>query len=103
MADFLSELRTLAEFCEFEDNLDIMLRDRLICGISDNSMQRRLLAEGDKLSLPETLKLAQAVQTLVSAFSFVAIINTSKMMIMELADKDSQPRTKQCTGWARIQ
>ncbi|XP_060520647.1 uncharacterized protein LOC132698531 [Cylas formicarius] len=41
---YIKELRRLAESCEF-DNLEIMLRDRLVCGVRDDGLQRRLLAE----------------------------------------------------------
>ena len=42
---FLAELRRLSENCEFGATLDEMLRDRLVCGASDDKIQRRLLAE----------------------------------------------------------
>ena len=45
MAKFVSELRLLAEFCNYEATFDDMLRDRLVCGIHDDHIQRRLLAE----------------------------------------------------------
>jgi len=39
-----------------------MLRDRLVCGISDGRLQRRLLAEPN-LKFKKALEMAQAVQT----------------------------------------
>ena len=36
MATFLSELRSIAEYCNFGDTLETMLRDRLISGINDD-------------------------------------------------------------------
>ena len=44
-ATFVAELRKLLQHCEFGDSQDCMLRDRLVCGINQPSMQRRLLAE----------------------------------------------------------
>ena len=41
----LGELRRLSENCEFGATLDEMLRDRLVCGASNDKIQRRLLAE----------------------------------------------------------
>ena len=38
-------LRSLAEHCNFENTLEVMLRDRLVCGINDPNTQRRLLSE----------------------------------------------------------
>lgn len=34
VAKFVAEPKGLAEYCEFGDNLDEMLRDRIICGIN---------------------------------------------------------------------
>ncbi len=39
-----------------------MLRDRLLCGVNDDSIQRRLLAE-DGLTFETALKKAQAIET----------------------------------------
>ena len=41
----MCELRRLSVTCDFENNLDSSLRDRLVCGIKDDGIQRRLLAE----------------------------------------------------------
>ena len=49
VATFVADLRRLSEYCEFGESLAAMLRDRLICGINNDRMQRRLLAES-KLS-----------------------------------------------------
>ena len=41
------ELRKIAECCEYGPVLNDMLRDRLVCGMSNNAIQRRLLRETD--------------------------------------------------------
>ena len=45
VATFVADLRRLSEHCDFCKSLGEMLCDRLICGINDDRMQRRLLAE----------------------------------------------------------
>ena len=50
VAQYLSELCVLSEFCEFGPSLIDMLRDRLVCGVGDQSIQKKLLAE-DNLTL----------------------------------------------------
>ena len=45
VATFVAELRSLAEFCNFKDTLEVMLRDRIVCGINDDAIQKRLLSE----------------------------------------------------------
>ncbi len=59
---FVLELRSLAEFCNFGDTLEVMLRDRLVCRINNNRMQQRLLSE-PKLTFKRALELAQEVET----------------------------------------
>ncbi|KMQ86678.1 hypothetical protein RF55_14283 [Lasius niger] len=50
VADYVADLRRLSEHCGFETTLDSMLQDRLVCGIADEAIQRRLLAETDVFS-----------------------------------------------------
>lgn len=45
IADFVAALRRLSEHCDFGETLSDMLRDRLVCGVRDEGVQRRLLAE----------------------------------------------------------
>ena len=62
VAAFVAELRHLTEHCDFGATLDDMLRDRLVCGIADVTIQRRLLAE-DELTLDKAVQLARALET----------------------------------------
>ena len=57
VATYISELRRLAKSCKFDGNLSEMLRDRLVCGIGDGSIQRRLLQQKD-LTLDTATELA---------------------------------------------
>ena len=45
VSTYVSELHSIAEHCNFGESLDDMLRDCLVCGINDEQIQRRLLAE----------------------------------------------------------
>ena len=56
VATFVAELRSLAESCNFNDTLEVMLRDRIVCGINYDALQKRLLSEPD-------LDYVKAVQT----------------------------------------
>ena len=62
VATVVAELRRLTEFCEFGPNLSEMLRDRLVCGIGDSRIQKRLLAEPN-LTLDKALELALAQES----------------------------------------
>ena len=55
MATFLSELRSIAEYCNFGDTLETMLRDRLVCGINDDRIQQKLLSEEKGLTLKSAI------------------------------------------------
>ena len=57
VAAFVAELRAGAEFCNFGTSLEEMMRDRLVCGISDEQIQHRLLSK-NKLTLTKALELA---------------------------------------------
>ena len=61
VATYVSELRSLAEFCNFGSTLEVMLRDRIVCGISDDAIQRRLLTEPG-LTYKKSLEIAQNLE-----------------------------------------
>ncbi len=61
IAVYVSELRLLAQFCNFGDSLQDMLRDRLVCGVNDDHIQRRLLLERT-LTFDRALELAQGLE-----------------------------------------
>ncbi|KAM7286060.1 uncharacterized protein ISCGN_032945 [Ixodes scapularis] len=49
-SEYVTALRKLAEDCGFGDKqlpLDVMMRDRFVCGIKNEAVQQRLLAERD--------------------------------------------------------
>lgn len=61
VSTYVAELRALAEFCNFGDTLEVMLRDRIVCGIEDRAIQRRLLAEPN-LTFKQALDLARGLE-----------------------------------------
>ena len=61
VAEYVAALHKAAEFCNYGDSLSEMLQDRLVCGITDTSVQKRLLAEKD-LTLDKAVGLAQSVE-----------------------------------------
>ncbi|XP_053724301.1 uncharacterized protein LOC128760685 [Synchiropus splendidus] len=60
--DFVAELRRVAQDCNYGDTLQQMLRDRIVCSINDDRIQRRLLAETD-LTVDKALSIAVASET----------------------------------------
>ena len=47
VAEFVADLRCLAAHCRFGDTLETMLRDRIVCGINNSSIQKKLFCETD--------------------------------------------------------
>uniref|UniRef100_A0A5S6QBH7 CCHC-type domain-containing protein n=1 Tax=Trichuris muris TaxID=70415 RepID=A0A5S6QBH7_TRIMR len=84
IADFVAELRRLSEHCNFGNGLDTALRDRLVCGISDESLQRRLLAD--------------QVATFDVALREALATETARLQALEIRTGSSQDDVKQvCT------
>lgn len=61
VAQFVTELKRLSEYCAFGETLDDMLRDRLVCGVRDSRLQRRLLTEKD-LTFAKAFELAKLAE-----------------------------------------
>ena len=61
MSEFVAGLCRLSEYWQFASTLDDMLRDRLVCGIRDNHLKQRLLAETD-LTFQKALDISQAIE-----------------------------------------
>ena len=58
---YATALRGLAATCEFGALKDEMIRDRLVCGITENSVRRKLLQE-PKLSLEKCLDICRSAE-----------------------------------------
>jgi hypothetical protein len=61
IAQFLAELRKLAETCDFEAKLNEQLRDRLVEGLRSEPIQKRLLSEKN-LDLTKVYEIAVSLE-----------------------------------------
>ncbi|CAC5400159.1 unnamed protein product [Mytilus coruscus] len=61
VSQFVAELRQISEYCDYKATLDDMLRDRLVCGIKEDRIQRRLLAEPG-LTFKKAMEVATAME-----------------------------------------
>ena len=59
---YVAELRKLSEHCDFKATLGDALRDRLVCGIKNENIQKRLLSKSD-LKLDKAIEIATAMET----------------------------------------
>eukprot|EP00731_Ephydatia_muelleri_P019872 Em0012g697a len=80
IAQFVAELRRLAVHCEFEGTLEIMLRDRLVCGVCDPQLQKRLLAER-QLTFSKALELAQAFESAESSSRDIQAVRSPSVLL----------------------
>lgn len=58
---YITALRHLARHYEFQDWLDPLLCDHLVCGLRDKTLQHRLLAEPE-LTLTKAIQMARAFE-----------------------------------------
>ena len=60
-AEFEAALRKLSLHCEFETHLEEALRDRFVCGLKNEAVQKRLLGEADH-TLVRAVTTAQSME-----------------------------------------
>ena len=61
IATFMAALREIAQYCNYGSTLDEMLRDRLVSGVQNAIIQKKLLAEKD-LTFKSALEIALALE-----------------------------------------
>ena len=76
---YVAELRRIAEYCDYGAVLSDMLRDRLVCGVRDKSIQRRLLQTPD-LTFNKAHEVALAAEA--------AEKDSKRLMVSAHGDKD---------------
>ena len=59
--DFVADLRCLAISCEFGEFLDQALRDRFVCRLKSEAIQKKLLAE-DKWTIARAVEQARGME-----------------------------------------
>ena len=57
VADYVAELRNLSRNYKYDAKLNEMLRDRIVCGINNSNMQKKMLSEKD-LTFEKALVIA---------------------------------------------
>ncbi len=62
IAAYVTSLREIAEHCHYGDSSSEMLRDRLVCGVRHEGIQKRLLSEKD-LTFETAYDLALSIET----------------------------------------
>ena len=61
IAVYVAALRKLGEHCVYVDSLNEMIRDHLVCGVNNDTIQPRLLAEKE-LTFERAFEIAQSIE-----------------------------------------
>ena len=61
VAGYVAALREIAEYCNYGTSLSEMLRDRLVCGVNHDGIQKKLLAEKE-LDFDKAYSVAVAIE-----------------------------------------
>ncbi|KAJ8957173.1 hypothetical protein NQ318_007734 [Aromia moschata] len=94
ISSYVKELRRLAGDCGFADTiLEEMLRDRIVCGVHDENLQRRLLTEPNHAS---NISLSGTLYVQCSLSGGWLRINKNKQT-------SGQPEIKKSSGQSRVQ
>ena len=70
IAEYIVELRRLAEHCNHGKILHGMLRDRSVCRLK-NDRRQHLLSEGNTLTLEKAIDIAQAMESGIKQSSLI--------------------------------
>ena len=62
VAQYVAVLKRLSEYCEFGAYLEDALRDRFVCGLKSETVQKRLLTEKD-LTFHKAVEYAVSAET----------------------------------------
>ena len=94
VSQFLAGLKDLSEHCNYGAALNDMLRDRLVCGINDHHIQRRLLAESS-LTLHSAIDIAMASESAANSCKVLGEAAAPPNSLMEVQHV-SEDRCRGC-------
>ncbi|XP_026746710.1 uncharacterized protein LOC113507973 [Trichoplusia ni] len=59
---YVAELKKLARYCKFKDNLNENLRDQFVCGLQSEVIRQRLFAEADSITYTDAVRVATSLE-----------------------------------------
>lgn len=78
ISEFIIEFKSMAQLCEFGEFLDRALRDRFICGINNESIQRVLFNDGDLKTFEMACSKALTMETTKTDMEIIRITSLNK-------------------------
>ena len=88
---YAASLRALAATCAFGALNDELIRDRIVCGIHNNAVRRKLLQE-PKLSLSRCIDLCRATETTTAQVKAIAGQADNQDLMANYVGKQNSPR-----------
>ena len=92
VADYLAELRRLSKNCDFKSFLEQALRDRFVCGLRSEVIQRRLLTDVD-LTLGRAFEIAQGMEAADKNTESLKLVQPA---VHKLDTKQRSPQSQVC-------
>lgn len=68
---YATQLRALSQTCDYGDLQDQLIRDRIVCGIRENSIRKKLLQEAD-LTLKRCIDICRAAESTTAQVKAIA-------------------------------
>ena len=87
ISDYVAELKRLSLHCNFGENLNDAVRDRLVCGLRSESIQKRLLSDTE-LEVKKAVALAVAMET--AAKDSIELRNRGQREVNKLSRRPEQ-------------
>ena len=78
---YVTDLKTKAQTCEFKDLKDSLIRDRIVCGINCDATRSRLLREPD-LMLQKAVDICRANETTTSQMKLLSSDQTNTLSVI---------------------
>ena len=104
VADFVADLRQIARKCDFNDKLEENLRDRIVCGINNQAVQKRLLAIGATLTYKTSIETALAMEVAAAQSASMrgggeaSQVDRVELSRVEMKKSDNELKCFRCGG-----
>ena len=98
--EYVSALQKLTEHCDFQDHLEDTLRDRLVCGLRDVTLQKRLLTKED-LTFARAVEMAETAERAEKDAAELQVATTPEVHRLPVREPTKDDRRESGTGRMR--
>ncbi|UYV85092.1 hypothetical protein LAZ67_X004547 [Cordylochernes scorpioides] len=104
VSEYLVEIKRLASTCGFGEFLKESLREKLVCGLRNAKIQRRILSEGD-VPLARVIEIAlsmEAAEKNTKIFHFNEPADSVDKICAEVGDRYDREQKRKCKHCGRL-